>query len=103
MIKRVQELVTGNLGEDTSVKSIADKVFLHPVYLTKLYKNETGESLGDYIMRMRMERAVEMLKSSHKKIYEITTELGYQNPQYFSKIFKKHYGMTPQEYREKMV
>ncbi|MHA7966870.1 response regulator [Paenibacillus sp. CAU 1782] len=102
IVKQVQELVTGNLGEETSVKSIADKVFLHPVYLSKMYKNETGESLGDYIIRMRMERAVHMLKSSNKKMYEITTELGYQNPQYFSKIFKKHFGMTPQEYREKM-
>ncbi|WP_153794878.1 helix-turn-helix domain-containing protein, partial [Paenibacillus polymyxa] len=41
-----------------------------------------------------------LLKYSNKKIYEITTELGYQNPQYFSKMFKKHYGMTPHEFRD---
>jgi len=49
---------------------------------------------------MRMEKAVYMLKSTNKKIYEITTELGYQNPQYFSKIFRKYYGCTPNEYRD---
>lgn len=100
VIKQVQELVTGELGAETSVKTIADKVYLHPVYLSKIYKSETGESLGDYIIRMRMERAVYLLKSTNKKIYEITTELGYQNPQYFSKIFRKYYGMTPNEYRD---
>lgn len=100
IIKQVQELVSKELGGDTSVKTIADRVFLHPVYLSKLYKNETGESLGDYIIRIRMEKAVYMLKHTNKKIYEITMELGYQNPQYFSKIFKKYYGCTPNEYRD---
>lgn len=101
IIKQVQELISKELGLDASVKTIADRVYLHPVYLSKLYKNETGESLGDYIIRMRMEKAVYMLKHTNKKIYEITTELGYQNPQYFSKVFRRYYGCTPHEYRER--
>lgn len=100
IIKQVQELVAGDLGHEMSVKTIADKVFLHPVYLSKIYKAETGESLGDYIIRMRMEKAHYLLKNSNKKIYEITSELGYQNPQYFSKMFKKFYGVTPNEFRD---
>jgi len=100
IIKQVQELVSKELGVDTSVKTIADRVYLHPVYLSKLYKQETGESLGDYIIRIRMEKAVYMLKHTNKKIYEITTELGYQNPQYFSKVFRRYYGCTPNEYRD---
>ncbi|MEI0739624.1 helix-turn-helix domain-containing protein [Paenibacillus sp. JTLBN-2024] len=97
IIHQVQELVSRDLGQDTSVKTIADKVFLHPVYLSKIYKAETGESLGDYIIRMRMERALYLLKKTNKKIYEITAELGYQNPQYFSKMFKK--ALRPQSER----
>ncbi|AOZ92374.1 response regulator [Paenibacillus crassostreae] len=100
IIKQVHEIVDNHLGQDTSVKSIADKVFLHPVYLSKIYKTETGESLSDYMIRKRMERALYLLKNSNMKIYEITSELGYQNPQYFSKMFKKYYGVTPHEYRE---
>ncbi|MGR6543105.1 response regulator transcription factor [Paenibacillus tundrae] len=100
VIKQVQELVTRETGQELSVKMIADKVYLHPVYLSKIYKAETGEGLGDYMIRMRMERALYLLKNTNKKIYEITSELGYQNPQYFSKMFKKHYGMTPNEYRD---
>ncbi len=100
IVKQVQEIVTGELGRDISVKAIADRVYLHPVYLSKMYKAETGESLGDYIIRMRMDRAHYLLKHTNKKIYEITNELGYQNPQYFSKMFKKFYGMTPNEFRD---
>ncbi|QYR23013.1 response regulator [Paenibacillus sp. sptzw28] len=100
IIRQVHEIVSTDLGQETSVKMIADRVFLHPVYLSKIYKAETGESLGDYIIRMRMEKAHYLLKNSNKKIYEITSELGYQNPQYFSKMFKKYYGVTPGEFRD---
>lgn len=100
IVKQVQELVMNETSPETSVKLLADKVFLHPVYLSKIYKLETKESLGDYIIRIRMEKALYLLKHTNKKIYEITSELGYQNPQYFSKMFRKHYGMTPNEYRE---
>lgn len=100
VVKQVQELISQDKGQELSVKTIADQVYLHPVYLSKIYKAETGEGLGDYIIRMRMELALYLLKYSNKKIYEITTELGYQNPQYFSKMFKKHYGMTPHEFRD---
>ncbi|CAM3537476.1 MULTISPECIES: response regulator transcription factor [Saccharibacillus] len=97
---RIRHLVGAGLDGDLSVKTLADQVYLHPVYLSKIYKAETGEALGDYIIRMRMERAAHLLKHTSKKIYEITGELGYQNPQYFSKMFKKQYGMTPNEFRE---
>lgn len=100
LVRQVQELISEMHSQDISVKTIADKVYLHPVYLSKVYKVETGESLSNYIIRKRMEQAHYLLKNSHKKIYEITEELGYQNPQYFSKIFRKYYGMTPQEFRD---
>ncbi len=100
LIKQVQEIVAANLSQDTSVKTIADRVFLHPVYLSKVFKAETGESLSEWIIGKKMERALFLLKSTNKKIYEITSELGYQNPQYFSKTFKKYVGLTPQEFRE---
>jgi two-component system response regulator YesN len=100
IIKQVQELVSQKLDQDVSVKIIAEHVYLHPVYLSKIFKLETGESLGDYIIRKRMDKAVFLLKNSNLKIYEITAQLGYQNPQYFSKIFKRFYGLTPQEFRD---
>ena len=100
IVNQVRQLVASMLGQDISVKTIADRVYLHPVYLSKVFKSVTGESLGDYIIRMRMERALYLLKHTNRRIYEITNELGYQNPQYFSKVFKKYYGLTPAEFRE---
>lgn len=101
IVKQVQEIVASNLCHDTTVKTIADKVFLHPVYLSKVFKAETGESLSDWIIAFKMERALYLLKYTNKKINEISMDIGYNNPQYFSKTFKKHYSITPNEYREK--
>ncbi|MNF06411.1 HTH-type transcriptional regulator YesS [compost metagenome] len=73
---------------------------MHPSYLSRLYKLETGENIRDYISRLKMEKAVLLLQTSTRKIYEISIEVGYQNPHYFIKLFKKHFGFTPQEYRK---
>jgi len=100
VIRKVRKLVAERMGPELSVKTVADQVYMHPVYLSKVFKAETGESLGDYIFRMRMERAAHLLRDTNKKIYEISSELGYQNPQHFSKMFRKHYGVTPNEFRE---
>jgi two-component system response regulator YesN len=98
-VKQVQEYIESHLGDDVSLQAIADHIFLHPVYLSRLYKLETGEGISDYLYRVRMERAAYLVKHSDLKIYEITAQLGYQNAPYFIKVFRKHYGMTPQEYR----
>ncbi|MNW04493.1 HTH-type transcriptional regulator YesS [compost metagenome] len=75
---------------------------LHPAYISKVYKVETGIGLSDYLLQYRMELATDLLQSSHDKIYEIATQLGYQTPHYFIKLFKSYYGMTPQEYRSSL-
>ncbi|MFD2614806.1 response regulator [Paenibacillus gansuensis] len=103
VVKQVQRFIEEQLSKDVSLQTIAEHVFLHPVYLSKVYKLETGESLSDYIFRVRMEKAAYLLIHSDLKIYEITAQLGYQNPQYFIKMFRKQYGTTPQEYRDRQV
>ncbi|MCM3783065.1 response regulator [Neobacillus mesonae] len=100
IVKQVKDMVAAESGYELTVKMIADRVFLHPVYLSKIFKAETGEGLSEYLIRIRLEKALYLLKYSNKKIYEITSELGYQNPQYFSKLFKKHFGISPNEFRE---
>ncbi|ANE45464.1 hypothetical protein SY83_03035 [Paenibacillus swuensis] len=99
VIQRVQEYVEHHLA-DISLQSIADWIGLHPVYLSKVYKQETGENISEYIFRLRMDRAALILKKGDDKVYEIAKDLGYQNVPYFIKVFKKQYGLTPQEYRE---
>jgi two-component system response regulator YesN len=98
-VKEAQKYILSNLSSDISVQAISDHIRLHPAYLSKLYKLETGENISDYITRLKMEKSRKLLISSTKKIFEISIEVGYQNPHYFIKVFKKHFGTTPQEYR----
>ncbi|MDU0204500.1 MULTISPECIES: response regulator [Paenibacillus] len=100
LINDIRSFIDQHLANDVSLQSIADHVFLHPVYVSKIYKLETGDNLSDYVNRVRMDRAAYLLKNGHDKIYEIATQLGYQRPHSFNHAFKKHYGMTPQEYRD---
>lgn len=100
LIKQVQEYIHVNLAVDVSLQTLASHIGMHPVYLSKVFKIETGEGLKDYLLRVRMERAIHLLTSSDMKVYEIANQVGYLNPASFIKTFKKEYGVTPQEYRE---
>ncbi|NOU94188.1 response regulator [Paenibacillus sp. LMG 31456] len=100
VVHRVQQFVELHLSGDVSLQAIADHVYLHPVYLSKIYKLETKRNITDYVFHLRMEKAAYLLKNSHDKIYEIAEKLGYQRAHSFNHVFKKHYGMTPQEYRD---
>lgn len=87
---------------DASLQTAADHVSLHPSYVSRLFKQLTGSSISDYIHKVKMERALAKLKDSEAKVYEISEQLGYSNSQYFIKVFKDEFGMTPQDYRAKI-
>lgn len=101
IVKQVQQYVSEHLSEAT-LQNIADHVYLNPSYLSKIYKMETGEGISDYLYRMKMDRAAHLLRTTNEKVYEIAASLGYVKTSYFIKLFKDKYGMTPQEYRERL-
>lgn len=100
LVRQVHEYIDANL-ESATLQSIAHHVSLHPVYLSKVYKQETGQNISDTIYRRKMEQATHLLRNTRLKIYEITTMLGYSNAHYFIKLFKEYSGLTPQEYRDR--
>lgn len=102
LIGKIQAFIQEHLYADLTSHMIAECVNLNPAYVSRVYKLETGESITEYIFRLKMEEAAYLLKYSDKKIYEISGELRYQNPQYFSKLFRRQYNMSPQEYRDAM-
>lgn len=102
-VMKIQSFVQKHLVEDVSLQAIADAMFMHPVHVSRIYKLETGENLSDYVLRLKMEKAVALLTNSSLKNYEIAMQLGYQNPNYFIKVFKKYYALTPQEFRSKLA
>lgn len=99
-VKKTQKFVEMNLHHDVSLRALADHVNLHPTHLSKLYKYETGEGVSEFVSRLRMETACHKLKTTDKKVYEISAEIGYLDPAYFIKVFKRQFGKTPQEFRE---
>ncbi|SEL94598.1 two-component system, response regulator YesN [Paenibacillus sp. cl141a] len=101
LIIKIHRFIENRNAEDVSLQTIADHVNLHPVYLSSLYKQEMKENLSDFIMRYRMEKSGLLLRTTNIKIYELASQLGFQNPPYFSKLFKNYYGVSPQEYRDR--
>jgi YesN/AraC family two-component response regulator len=84
-----------------TVKYLADKVCLSPNYLGDLLKRETGMNAQDRIHYYLIEEAKNLLLSSNKSVSELAFSLGFEYPQYFSRLFKAKTGMTPIEFRNK--
>lgn len=86
-----------------SLKSVSERLFISPGYLSTAFKKETGETFSDCLIRLRMENAMELLQASGLKIFEISGRVGYTDQHYFSYCFKKYYGQSPNETRSKGV
>jgi two-component system response regulator YesN len=100
LIHKIQTFIHQNISKDVTLQSISEHVYLHAVYLSKLYKEITGFNLSEYILHARMEEAKRLLVQTSYKIYEITEKVGYQSPQHFIRTFKKYYGVTPDSFRK---
>ncbi|KQX62996.1 response regulator [Paenibacillus sp. Root444D2] len=99
MIDKAKRIIDGKYGEAITLQSVADELSIHPVSLSKLFKKETGQNFLDYLTEIRIEQAKRMLRDTNLKIYEIAEKIGYQEIQYFGKLFKKRTNMTPKEFR----
>lgn len=100
IIREIQLYIRQNYNQDISLNSLSEQFYLHSNYLSRLFKEKTGKNFIDYLIEVRMEKAKELLQSTDHKIIEICAMTGYDNPRYFSKLFKLYTGMTPREYRE---
>ena len=70
-----------------------------PTYFSSLFKKEMGVNFVTYLTEIRVEKAKTLLCCTNKKVYEIAYEVGFGDYRYFSQIFKKHTGLTPQEFK----
>ncbi|MDF2961637.1 MAG: hypothetical protein K0S39_3372 [Paenibacillus sp.] len=100
VIGEVLKLIHRDYRQDIGLESLAEKACLSPSYLSHLFKKETGASLVKYITCYRLEKAGELLRTTHMKIADISNEVGYTSFAYFCSIFKNYYGKTPAKYRE---
>ncbi len=98
-VQQIEEYVRSNYQQDIKLHEIADRFFLSREYISRKFKQEYHETITDYVTKIRIEKAKELLGNPFLKIYEIAETVGYQNDKYFIKVFKKREGQTPKEYR----
>lgn len=86
--------------EGLSLTDVARAVHVSPVYLSIMFKKERNINFSSFLTEVRMKKAMELLRSSDLKSYEVSERVGYSNPQYFSVCFKKYTGCSPSEFKK---
>ena len=85
--------------QDLSIETICGYLNVSAAYFSTVFKKETGKTFINYLTDYRMERAVELLLTQNEKTYVIAQKVGYSDPNYFSYVFKKQFGMSPSKYK----
>jgi AraC-like DNA-binding protein len=101
-IALAKDYVSKHLGEKIGVQEIAALVGMSESYFSHLFKKETGANFVDYVNRIKMEMAAKLLENSRLKVADVAERLGLDNSNYFSVLFKKVMGSSPQDFRGKI-
>jgi two-component system response regulator YesN len=99
-VEEAKQYIEDHLSRDFSLEEVADYIGLNASYFSQLFKQSTGETFAQYRIRRRIERAKQLLAVPHRKITDVSFEVGYADHPHFTKTFKKATGCTPSEYRE---
>ncbi|WP_020617970.1 response regulator [Paenibacillus daejeonensis] len=99
LIQEMIDYMRERTGQTITLRELAEQFSMSPNYLGLIFKEETGKNFSDYFIQLRMERAADLMKSTHLKVYEVADQVGYRHLPYFSRQFKETFGMTPLEYR----
>ena len=99
-VQQLHAHIRENLSGDLSLNHLADTCHFHPVYLSRSYREMTGETLSEYIGRVRLSKARELLKESRMTIGEIAACTGFATDNYFCRWFRKQTGESPEKFRK---
>ena len=102
VVERLVDYFNEHFAEKISLDQIAENMYLSPFYISKIFKLETGNTPINYLIKIRMERAKELLENGWDgSIQEVAATVGYEDAYHFSKLFKKHFGVSPSEVKKK--
>lgn len=103
-VNRAKCIINDNIANsEFSLNDVAAALYVSTNYMRRLFRQQAGESFVEYLTRIRMEKAVDLLKNTTMKIQDIAEATGFSNQRYFAVCFKKHVGETPTSIREKAV
>ncbi|MHA6533521.1 response regulator transcription factor [Paenibacillus sp. BAC0078] len=100
LIQNIARYLEEHLQENVTVKQLAEQFHLNSSYLSVLFKKEMGRTLSDFVQETRMNKAKELLQDPNIRVYEVAEQVGFQTAAYFTFLFKKLVGTTPQEFRD---
>lgn len=100
-VQKAADYMKLNYSEKISIKEIADQLYLSPNYLSELFKKHTGKTISEYLTDYRLEKACQLLDHAEYRVGDVSGMVGIHDGRYFSNMFKKKYGMTPTEYRNR--
>ncbi|OEH93824.1 response regulator [Bacillus solimangrovi] len=98
---KIKEYIHKTYKSELSLEVLAEKMKLSPQYISKIFKDKYGLSYIDYLTQCRIEKAKEYIRQGEKSLKEIALDIGYKDPNYFSRVFKKMCQMSPTDYRNK--
>lgn len=102
IIDKVQNYIGLHYSEDLTLKSISSIFYMNPVYLGRLFKSQIGDSFNDYVNKIRISEAKKMLLMDSSNIGSIIEKLGFNNQEYFYRLFPKYEGITFAEYKKNL-
>ena len=102
VVRRVRNYIEEHYHERITVQNISDSIFYSPNYLNNLFKKETNQTLLEYLTKVRIEKAKQLLHEPNMKIYMMAEAVGYSQESYFRTVFKRLTGLNPKEYIEKI-
>lgn len=99
VLEKIVDYIGEHFQENLSLKSLGERFYINNVYLGQVFKKRYGVAFKDYLNRMRMEKAKELLENTNHRVYEIAGEVGFGNVDYFINKFVQSEGVTPNHYR----
>ena len=103
VIAKARAFIDRNFNRDLTLEEVSREVHVSPYYFSKLFKEQTGDNFINYLTLRRIEAAKQLLADGRLNIKSICGEIGYNDPNYFSRLFKRFEGVTPTEYRDQAL
>lgn len=102
-VEKICAIIQEHYQENLTIQSIAERIYLSPNYICMVFKQATGQTINQYTTQVRMEQAKKLLAKQELRITDIGAGVGYAEPGYFNKLFKKYAALTPKEYRQMVL
>lgn len=100
-VKRALRYVKNNFDRDIKLEQLSKELKMSPYYISKIFKEYCGVNFVNYLTYLRMEKASRLLRDTLISVKEVCYTVGYCDPNYFSRKFKQHFGVSPSEYRSR--